>query len=166
MNKRQIDSFYALTLAVRRLFHKLGHGVGELHAGAPVTVGMRAVLESVVNGGPQTVPQMARVRPVSRQHIQGLVNNLLEAGYVEYVDNPAHQRSKLVRATPSGRAVFREMRERENEVFRRLAIDVAPEQFEAATKVLRTLIDTFDGPDWREILAHTATEGGQANDDQ
>jgi hypothetical protein len=65
MNKNQLDAFYPMALAVPRLFHKLAHGVAALHRDSDVTIGMRAVLESVIDGGPQTVPHMARVRPVA-----------------------------------------------------------------------------------------------------
>lgn len=153
MNASQIEAFYPLTLAVRRLFHKLGSGVGALHGSSEVSAGMRAVLESVVDGGPQTVPQMARVRPVSRQHIQGLVNPLLEHGYVEYIDNPFHKRSKLVAPTPKGVETFRRMRELENEAFDRIKLDITPAEFAAATRVLEALIDVFGGPQWEAIVA-------------
>ena len=99
MNQKQLKSFYPLTLCVRRLFHKLSYGVAALHQNSSVSVGMRAVLESVIDGGPQTVPHMAKIRPVTRQHIQTLVNELLDGNYVEYIDNPAHKRSKLVAPT-------------------------------------------------------------------
>lgn len=157
MNQEELKAFYPFTLAVRRLFHKLGHGVAALHQDSDVSVGMRAVLESVIDGGPQTVPQMARVRPVTRQHIQGLVNALLKGGYVEYIDNPAHKRSKLVCATRRGGEVFRALREKENAAFLRARIDVSAGELEAATKVLRALISTFEGPEWRSVLDHFST---------
>jgi len=49
MDARQIETFYALTLAVRRLFHKLAHGVAALHRDSEMSAGMRAVLESVID---------------------------------------------------------------------------------------------------------------------
>lgn len=152
MNKSQIRNFYPLTRVVRRLFHKLGHGVSALHQDMGVSAGMRAVLESVIDGGPQTVPQMARVRPVTRQHIQGLVNELLDGGYVEYVDNPAHKRSKLVSPTERGLETFKRMRERENEVFKRVPVKATAAELEAATRVLRTLITSFESPEWHAIV--------------
>lgn len=158
MNQIQISSFYPLTLAVRRLFHKLGHGVTELHRDSGISGGMRAVLESVIAGGPQTVPQMARVRPVSRQHIQGLVNSLLEAGLVEMTENPAHKRSKLVTATTAGRAAFASMRTREAEAFARLPLARSAPELVAATQVLRDLIEIFDGPEWRAITGDPSSE--------
>jgi len=152
VNRRQMSSFYPLTLAVRRLFHKLGYGLAALHRDEDISIGMRAVLESVIDGGPQTVPQMARVRPVSRQHIQGLVNALLEGGYVEYVDNPAHKRSKLVSPTEHGEQAFQAIRQKENEAFRFLTLQVAPDDLEAATKVLQHLIVAFESKQWRSIV--------------
>ena len=152
MNTQQIDAFYSLALAVRRLFHKLGHGVGALHQGSDVSAGMRAVLETLTMLGPKTVPEMARMRPVTRQHIQGLVNPLLENGYVEYVDNPAHKRSNLVRVTPKGSKTFQAMRALENESFEQITRDVSAEDFEAAHKVLSALIEVLDGPQWRAIV--------------
>jgi len=52
----------------------------------------RGVLRSLARLGPQTVPQMAGARPVSRQHIQTIVNALAADGLVETIDNPAHKR--------------------------------------------------------------------------
>ena len=153
MNMKQIEALYPLTFAVRRLFHKSGHGMGALHRDSDVSAGMRAVLDSVISEGPQTVPQMARVRPVTRQHIQGLVNPLLEYGYVEYIDNPAHKRSKLVSPTASGVTIFRAMRSREDEAFKRITLDVDPAEFAAATKILWAMIEVFESSAWRTIVS-------------
>ena len=152
MNQKQLKSFYPLTLSVRRLFHKLGYGVAALHHNSGVSVGMRAVLESVIDGGPQTVPHMAKIRPVTRQHIQSLVNELIEGGYVETIDNPAHKRSKLVAPTKRGMRVFEKMRGLENEAFRSAQIEISPEELQAARKVLSALITTFESKEWRSII--------------
>lgn len=62
------------------------------------------LLRSLRNRGPLTVPQIARMRPVARQHIQKLANEMAADGLVAFVDNPAHKRSRLVRLTPEGEA--------------------------------------------------------------
>jgi len=80
------------------------------------------------------------------------VNALLDGGYVEYVDNPAHRRSKLVAPTERGLSTFEDMRARENAAFEQLRIDATPEALAAATKLLRTLIATFDSPQWQRIV--------------
>jgi len=158
MDPRQIESFYPLTLAVRRLFHQLGHGASALHRNIAVSGGMRAVLESVIEGGPQTVPGIARRRPVSRQHIQGLVNELLAGGYVEYIHNPAHKRSKLVAPSATGRDVFKQIRARESAALGQIPVDCTAEELAAADHVLRKLIVTFEDPAWRRIIGENALQ--------
>ena len=59
--------------------------------------------------GPLTVPQIAEMRPTSRQRMQRLANELAAEGLVEFVDNPKHRRSKLVRLTRKGEAHYREL---------------------------------------------------------
>jgi DNA-binding MarR family transcriptional regulator len=158
VDKQQLQAFYPLSLAVRRLFHKLADGATALHRDSDISVGMRAVLESVIVGGPQTVPHMARFRPVSRQHIQGLVNQLLAGGYVEYVSNPRHKRSQLVAATPHGCRAFEAMRRKETDAFTRTDIGPTAEELAAATRVLRALATTLDSQAWRSIVAELANK--------
>jgi DNA-binding MarR family transcriptional regulator len=62
--------------------------------------------------GPLTVPQIAQMRPTSRQRMQRLANELASEGLVEFVDNPKHRRSKLVRLTPNGEANYRKLNAR------------------------------------------------------
>jgi DNA-binding MarR family transcriptional regulator len=62
--------------------------------------------------GPLTVPQIAQMRPTSRQRMQRLADELAAMGLVEYIDNPKHRRSKLVRLTPEGEARYRELNDR------------------------------------------------------
>jgi DNA-binding MarR family transcriptional regulator len=78
--------------------------VGFAHAG-----GEFGILRMLVLDGPQTVPEMARSRPVSRQHCQIITNGLEAQGYVEFIENPKHKRSHLVRATRAGRAHYERM---------------------------------------------------------
>jgi DNA-binding MarR family transcriptional regulator len=59
--------------------------------------------------GPLTVPQIAQMRPTSRQRMQRLADELAAEGLVKFVDNPRHRRSKLVQLTPRGDARYREL---------------------------------------------------------
>lgn len=56
--------------------------------------------------GPLTVPDLARRRPVARQHIQKVANDLALQGLIEFADNPRQRRSKLLRLTPQGERMF------------------------------------------------------------
>ena len=102
--------------------------------------------------GPQTVPQMARARPVSRQYIQTLVNLLARQGHVDFIENPAHKRSALVRLTPRGKAFVEAMSERERKIVGRLRIGVAEGELRRGAAVLRAVREAFEGERWRRAL--------------
>ena len=122
MSSREIrEDVIEITRAVRRLFHQLKAVGTTLHADTGVTVAMRGVLETIDQKGPCTVPRMARMRPVSRQHIQRIVDELLERRLVRLDANPDHKRSPLVSLTDKGRATFHAIAESELEGFDRLA---------------------------------------------
>jgi DNA-binding MarR family transcriptional regulator len=59
--------------------------------------------------GPLTVPQIAHMRPTSRQRMQRLADELAAEGLVKFVDNPKHRRSKLVQLTRKGDARYGEL---------------------------------------------------------
>ena len=67
------------------------------------------VMKTLIREGPHTVPDIARSRPVSRQHCQTIVNHLYEKGLVEFVENPKHKRSVLVQVSKKGRKHFDDM---------------------------------------------------------
>ncbi len=101
------EAVFRLMLEVLQTFHKLravGAEEGAVTAGGGGSWGL---MRSLAEGGPQTVPAIARARPVSRQHIQTLADELAADGLVEFIANPAHKRSKLLRLTPAGRARYK-----------------------------------------------------------
>lgn len=66
-------------------------------------------MRSLALDGPLTVPQIAEMRPTSRQRMQRLADELVAEGLVELVDNPKHRRSKLVRLTRKGEAHYQKL---------------------------------------------------------
>jgi DNA-binding MarR family transcriptional regulator len=62
--------------------------------------------------GPLTVPQIAEMRPTSRQRMQRLADELAAEGLVKFIDNPKHRRSKLVQLTRKGEARYRDLNAR------------------------------------------------------
>jgi DNA-binding MarR family transcriptional regulator len=98
-----------LSVAVIEFYFRI-EAITQATAGFATAGGEWGILRMLVKDGPQTVPEMARSRPVSRQHCQTIANALEAQGLVEFVDNPKHRKSKLVRATKKGRARFQSMR--------------------------------------------------------
>jgi len=129
---------------VRLLWHVMSQVAERLHEEDGVTLGMRAVLESLSAHGPATVPDVARRRRVSRQHVQLLVNALTEQGLVVAVPNPAHRRSSLIELTPAGRETFDRMARRELRFLERLTIAGGPESVTKAAATLRSIREQME----------------------
>ncbi len=125
------------------MFHRLQALSEDFHGDGGRSAARRGLLRGLAQLGPQTVPAMARARPVSRQYIQVLVDGLLEDGLVETVPNPAHARSHLVRITPQGTRVLEESEARESAVFDDLAAGFDVREIERATTLLRSARDAF-----------------------
>lgn len=106
-----IPGLDGLLLEVRALEHGLRKATTRLCSGHGVPEGGWGVLEALANGGPQTVPQIGRLRATSRQNIQVLVNRLERKGWVESVSNPAHKRSSLISLTEKGGVIAQEVAE-------------------------------------------------------
>ena len=150
--RTESGTFDAVFTEVQSLFHRMGAAVAQIHGQGELTGGRRGVMRDIYRQGPRTVPQMARARPVSRQHIQSLVNGLLSDGLVEYIHNPAHKRSKLVRLTASGKETIEAMVRREGELLEELDIDVSEDDLRTTAEVLRTIREAFESEGWRKIL--------------
>jgi len=113
--------------------------VEQLHRRPELTGACRGVLRDLAHLGPHTVPQLARRRDCSRQHVQVLVNRLVADGMAELVDNPDHRRSPLVRLTPRGKDTLETMWQREAELIDGLPAVLDIEELEGARRVLGEL---------------------------
>ncbi len=145
------------------LFRRLRLVAEELHGGGPLSGGKRNLLRELERLGPRTVPQMARVRSVTRQHIQMHVNDLAGQGHVELVHNPAHRRSKLVRLTEQGREEVASMIRREVRLLSKLYVAATEEELRKAADVLRAVREAFESEGWSELVEREkATIAGKA----
>lgn len=133
-----------LTMTAALLYFRMRKAAEEMLGEGAQSSGRRSVLKGLAKAGPQTVPQMARVRAVSRQHIQKLVNGLLADGLVELVDNPAHTRSELVRITAAGSSAAEATARREAEILPEISRGIALEDIRAATRVAKDLKAAFE----------------------
>lgn len=113
--------------------------VEHLHSRPELTNACRGVLRDLARLGPRTVPQLARRRECSRQHVQVLVNRLAADGMAELVPNPDHRRSPLVRLTRVGKDTLEAMWRREADVIDELPSALDVEELECATRVMREL---------------------------
>jgi DNA-binding MarR family transcriptional regulator len=131
----------------RLLSQALKQWSDTLHAELGMTAAMRGVLELILLGGRATVPEMARTRDVSRQHIQQQVDALLERSWVERQDNPAHKRSSMIALTNRGHALIQNVRADELNALSRMQVGVSDNATLEVTQVLSA---------WRAALQRDA----------
>jgi DNA-binding MarR family transcriptional regulator len=133
------DSLVTLIDEVRLQFHALARLADDLHRGLGVSAPMRAVLEYLEINGDAPVPRIADARGVTRQHVQVIVNDLVDNGWVELRDNPVHRRSHLIALTDSGRKTIRAIQASERGLLRDVARQLPAAEVRTAIDVLRAV---------------------------
>jgi DNA-binding MarR family transcriptional regulator len=98
-------------------------------------------LRSLALHGPLTVPQIAQMRPTSRQRMQRLADELAAARLVTFIDNPKHRRSKLVQLTPRGVARYRQLNARLLSIASTLGVALSEPDIRKTTEIVRHLSD-------------------------
>src|SRR5262245_58514448 len=112
--------------------------------------------------GPLTVPQIAQMRPTSRQRMQRLADELAAEGLVEFTDNPRHRRSKLVRLTRKGEARYRELSSRFLAMASTMGADLSETDIRKTTEIVRRLSDEAKGRSKRrQRRSGPAPSGGE-----
>jgi DNA-binding MarR family transcriptional regulator len=91
--------------------------------------------------GPLTVPQIAHMRPTSRQRMQRLADELAADGLIKFVDNPKHQRSKLVQLTRKGDVHYRELNARFLTIASTMGVALSEADIRKATGIVQNLSD-------------------------
>jgi DNA-binding MarR family transcriptional regulator len=91
--------------------------------------------------GPLTVPQIAQMRPTSRQRMQRLADELAADGLVHFIDNPKHLRSKLVQLTPQGERRYSELTAHFLAIASTLGVGLSEAAIRQTTQIVRRLSD-------------------------
>ena len=98
-------------------------------------------MRSIALLGPLTVPQIAQMRPTSRQRMQRLADELAAEGLVKFIDNPKHRRSKLVQLTRKGDARYRELNARLLAIASTMVVALSEPDIRKTTEIVRQLSD-------------------------
>ena len=105
--------------------------------------------------GPLTVPQIAQMRPTSRQRMQRLADELAAEGLVEFVENPKHRRSKLVRLTRKGDARYQKSTARFLAIASTMGSDLSEADIRKTVQVVRRISDEAKGRSERRLSRST-----------
>jgi DNA-binding MarR family transcriptional regulator len=135
------DAIAELMLEVAQCFFRIravGQKTGLITSWGGGSFGF---MRSLALLGPLTVPQIAQMRPTSRQRMQRLADELAAEGLVKFIDNPKHRRSKLVQLTPTGDVRYRELNTRFLAIASTMGVALSEADIRRTTEVVRRLSD-------------------------
>lgn len=134
----QGDAFTQLVLEVFRINGRL------LEAGDQLAkpVGLRSArwqVLGVVEHRPISVAHVAHEMGLTRQSVQQTADGLEKHGFITFVDNPHHRRSKLMQLTPKGQTALDFIKGRQAEWANALGEHFAAEDMHAVVRALRQI---------------------------
>jgi DNA-binding MarR family transcriptional regulator len=130
---------YELILEIRAAFRALRAFSDAMNQARGVTAARRAVMEFLAGHGPDTVPQIAEAKSVSRQHVQTNADELVAQGLAVWSDNPAHRRSRILALSPLGARVFDDIRREEDSYLDQVGAGMNPADIDAGRRALQDL---------------------------
>ncbi len=105
---------------------------------AGVTRARWQILQTLVNAGhPLTVAQTARRMGLSRQGVQRIVNELIDAKLLNTRSNPDHKRSPLVITTPKGERLYQEIEAAHTDWTQHTSAEVSESALEETLKTIK-----------------------------
>jgi DNA-binding MarR family transcriptional regulator len=119
--------------------------------------GVFGLMRSLASLGPLTVPQIAHMRPTSRQRMQRLADELAASGFVEFIDNPKHRRSKLVRLTRKGEARYQKLSARFLAIASTMGADSSEPDIRKTIDIVRRISDEAKGRSERLVQSTKRT---------
>ena len=99
----------------------------------------------VIEHGPATVRQIARVFGLARQSVQRTAGALVRDGLAALEDNPRHRRAKLVRLTPAGLAALRRIQASQRVWADGLGAELGEPELRQATELLKRVRRALEG---------------------
>jgi DNA-binding MarR family transcriptional regulator len=127
-----------LIIPVIRLEAHFSRAGEAIAATAGQTLARWLTLEMVA-GAPATVAQIAKRLDLTRQSVQRIADLLEEDRLTEYIENPAHRTSKLVRLTPRGRQTLREIQVAQRAWSNRVGASIGEANLRHAARVVENL---------------------------
>jgi DNA-binding MarR family transcriptional regulator len=112
----------------------------------------RGILRGLGRYGPQTIPEMARARSVTRQNVQPVVAELEREGLIERIENPRHRRSPRFAITAAGLDLVARMDKNDTRVLAAVGRGLAAADIATTARTLRAVRERFEVR-WRAALA-------------
>jgi DNA-binding MarR family transcriptional regulator len=131
-----------LIIPVIRLEAHFSRAGESIAASAGQTLARWLTLEMVADR-PATVAQIAKRLDLTRQSVQRIADLLERDRLTEYVDNPAHRTSMLVRLTPEGRTTLHAIQAAQRAWSNRVGATIGEANLRHAAGVVESLTDAL-----------------------
>jgi DNA-binding MarR family transcriptional regulator len=143
MQPNQVSEFEEFFRELHAVIHSLRVMGDVIHREDTLTFPERAMLIGLQSMGPRTISDLARIRLVSRQHVQVTARRLERAGWICCIKNPGHRKSHLLDLTPMGRTRLHAMRKREDAAFAALELPFRDGELSKLTRQLERVRKTI-----------------------
>ena len=137
MPTQPANEFEGFLRELRAIVHRFQIMGSLLHGENNLPHSWRSLLATLQDGGPQTIPQLAKVRFVSRQQIQVTVRAMEKEGLVKAEPNPMHRTSHLITLTPQGCERLVSLRDKEEVALGTLDLAIEPGRIEFGKRLRR-----------------------------
>lgn len=139
MSQNKGEAFAELVFEIAAYFFRI-RAAGQKHGLVSQSGGgTLGFLRTIAIAGAITVPDLARMRPTSRQRMQQLADELAAEGLIEFIDNPLHKKSKLMRLTRKGQARYRVMMKQLHKIGADVAQDIGEGELRRVAVLLHEL---------------------------
>jgi DNA-binding MarR family transcriptional regulator len=136
----------ALTNLIIEVFRTNGQllEAGDLLTQPVGLTSARWLVLGIVEHGPVTVAHVARTMGLARQSVQQTADGLEQEGFIIYIENPHHRRSKLMQLTPKGRTALDYVDAQRAAWADATAADLSVEGLRAAEEMLRQIRERLE----------------------
>ena len=133
------DAMFELISSLMATFFKLRAAGKQVSEEAGWGSGTWSLMRTIQIEGPQTVPQLAKRRPVARQRMQKIADDLVGEGLAQFIPNPRHKRSMLLDLTAKGHNHVRRTTEQIRDMADVLATGMDPRAIDTSQQIVTEL---------------------------
>jgi len=130
---------HTLFREVFRLQSTLSEVVDRVHEQAGMRTSQVRLASTLLELGQATVPDVAHIMKVSRQFVQTAINELEKQGMIEFLKNPRHKRSKLLKLTDHGKDTLEQAHKNEEAIIEQIVPDMDATSVVNASELLESI---------------------------
>ena len=135
---------YQVVWLIRRLFRAMSQKADSYLQDLGMSAAERATMEFLYPDARLSVPEIAQRYNVSRQHVQVVVNGLLERGLLIELENPRHKRSPLIALHNRGKQMFARILQRDQSAVQQLFSKIAPADSRRVRTILTQMLNNLE----------------------